>query len=191
MTDNKFKRSLVWDKDNSTFIQRIVFYHNQREMMGYSKKINFHERNDKDALLINWILRMYRDGYLDPKNTRIDSIEYIEYYRNTKPHPTLIFRLFYKYPEWNPEFLGNIRLVNFINRFYDMVDKGKTVDEICKALYVSNYSKAVDPLDLSTKRFMNERDLTNYCSELITKNKAEQGAVTNFFHKYKEKFLSK
>lgn len=188
-TTNKFTRG-IWDKTGSTFIQRIMFRNSQREMLGYSKKVAFNERNDKDALLTNWILRMYRDGYLDPKNTSKDAIDFIEYYQNTQPEPTLIIRLYYTYPEWNPAYLSNKRLVNFINRFYDGIEKGHTATEIYNRLYIRSHSREADPLDLSTMRFSNERHLSNYCAKLMADGKP-QGEVEHFFHQYKEKYLTK
>jgi hypothetical protein len=187
--ENRFKKG-IWDKEGSTFVQRILFANNH-EMLGYSRKIGFHERNDKDSLLINWILRMYRDGYLDPTNTNKDKIQFIEYYQNTRPDLTLIFRLHYDYPEWNPAFFGNKRLVSFINRFYLLIEKKTPVQEIYRTLYVRSHASETDPLDLSTMRFINERHLSTYCTKLIADGKRPQGEVEHFFHQYKQKFLAK
>lgn len=192
MTDkaNKFNKTLLWDKENSTFIQRIVLHQSRKEFFGYSKKIAFEEKNDKDAVLINWIIRMYETGYLDEKSTQRDKIEYIEYFRNDKPDPTFIVRLYYRYPEWNPAFLNNKRLVHFINKFYSMIEQGVGVAYIKKSLYINSRSKASDPLDLSVHRFSNERHLANFCADILNKQLRPEGEIQHFFHQYKQKYFS-
>ena len=89
----------AWNIYDSTFIQKI-FLQNGFELSGYSKKVGFAKKNDKQALLINWIIRMRKAGYLDCNCRKSRwKIDYIEYYINKQPYKEPILRLKYYYYE--------------------------------------------------------------------------------------------
>jgi hypothetical protein len=188
MTTNntRFSRG-KWDKENSTYMQ-IVQFKSGRSLAGFSKKIDFHERNDKVSLLTNWILRMLRDGYLDPSNTRVDPIECIEYYEvvtgehlfNARYHTVeIISENMYESEYYKP-------ILKFLEIMYALIDQGKSAAKIYEKLYVRSRQKTFDPLDHTKKRFMNIGMLSKYAQDLVETGKAEVGAVENFVVKYSE-----
>lgn len=178
-----------WDTLDSTYMQKIYFKGNKAPLIGYSKRSGYSERNDKLSLLTNWIIRMYTTGYLDPKNTTKDDIECIEYYFNKKAPPILIFRLYYDYAEWNPAYLDKKKLVDWIDRFYAMIEKGELPDNIYRAMYDKTRTRKEDPFDLSLKRFMNANHLAKYCSQLFRDGAYAAGEIERFYHAYWKKHL--
>ncbi|MEP5613719.1 MAG: hypothetical protein ABJP45_15815 [Cyclobacteriaceae bacterium] len=187
MRQNKFNDA-AWDSELATYKQLIQFQ-NGKSIDGYSKKIDCTEMNDKISLLTNWIIRMYKKGYLDPNNPARDPISFIEYKHNRTGE--LILRLYYNYCEWGESILEkrNIgKLITFINRFYELISAGHSSAEIVSKLYDSKAKKSVKLYDLDAKRFSNEQELVRYCHVLIHEKGADIGRVKTFFHAYKTKF---
>lgn len=184
---SKFARG-KWDKEKSTYMQ-VIKFQNGRDLAGFSAKIGFHERNDKLALIQNWILRMLRDGYLDRNNTTKDPIEGIEYYEvSTGVH---LFTCYYTSVEyisqeliesdyWKP-------VIRFLDKMYTMVEQKKPVSEIYEKLYTHTRKNSHDPLDIEKKRFLDFGSLKRYALELVDSGRAEPGAVEHFVTKYSEK----
>ena len=56
MRKDKFQDA-SWDIYHSTYIQQISLW-NGKVFTGYSKKNDFAEKNDKQALLVNWIIQL-------------------------------------------------------------------------------------------------------------------------------------
>lgn len=181
-----------YDKYNSTFRQRIVFAHTEKDLIGYSGKVSMSERTDKISGLCNWILRMLTSGYLDRHNPKKDEIECIEYYANQTDD--LIFKLTYDCCIWEPHMLtnkDNVRLVHFIEKFYDLISRGLTAEEIYNKLYYKNRNRKPDYLALDEPRFSNERELTRYCISILSYKKSTPGEVAKFMGAYRDKYFSK
>ncbi|MEP0366866.1 MAG: hypothetical protein ABJN36_11395 [Cyclobacteriaceae bacterium] len=188
--DNAFNYG-DWDKIGSTYKQIIVFT-SGKALVGFSKKIGFHERNDKIDLLTNWILRMYRDGYLNMKNPTRTEIDRIEYYNNLNGQHLMNLR--YEYPEvlcddinLNNEYYKKLRV--FINKFYDKVGTGVADHEIYRQLYVKTRKGKItnDLISIDQKRFENKDQLNLYARDLINIRKMPFGEVEHFVRKYCQK----
>ena len=187
MKKDKFQDA-SWDIYDSTYIQQISLQ-NGREFMGYSKKNGFAEKNDKQALLINWIIRMHKAGYLDAHHSdqrrRINSIEY---FINKHPSKEEILRLRYGYyeclsPSWGIE---NRQVIKFLDEFYEALRQGNTSK--IKALYVYKKTRYDDPFDLSVQRFITKKSLHEYCTRMIEQQKFTKDQAINYYHQYQEKF---
>lgn len=187
MEKNKFKTA-GWDTYDSTYIQRI-YLRNGKEFIGYSKRLGFAEKNDKQALLINFIIRMHKSGYLDenyPDTTR--RVYNIEYYLNHHPYKRVILCLFYKYYEcldsrWGVE---NKEVMRFLDTFYDALNKGEV--QKVKSLYVYKRNRFTDPFDLSQKRFITQKSLNDYCHRMMENNTFTPEQAKSFYAKYCEKY---
>jgi len=178
-----------WDIYDSTYIQ-LISLRNGLEFMGYSKKQGFAEKNDKQALLINWIIRMHKSGYLDSKHTdKRRAITEIEYYLNKHPHKTPILRLNYQYYEcldtrWAME---NKEVFKFLDSFYEALKSGDAHQ--IKSLYIYKKTRFNDPYDLSTKRFITKKSLRDYCHRMIEEKKFTKEQAIGFHQKYTEKYF--
>ena len=178
----------VWDKAHSTFV-RIIYLKNGYTLTGYSKKVGRNERRDKVDLLTNWILRDLRNGYLDKNttNNKITPIDRIEYYLSRGGAMEQIFNLYYDFPEWiTTRWLGNKKLVSFINRFYDLLRKGNDPTAIVNELEVRTRAPKLDPLDVSVRRFASVIDLNAYVIRLRSESDIPTEAIDHFYIKYKE-----
>ena len=186
------KNSPKFDPYNSTYRHRILFADGVKELIGYSNKQGWIEREDKIIVLINYILRLYKAGYLDRYNYTKDKIECIEFYANDDSN-TRIFTLFYSYCEWEPSMIGRKdfgRLITFIERFYEMVEKNTSPSKIYETLYYRGRRKRTAPLDLEIHRFQNEADLMRHCQSVVERELAEPSEVEAFFRKYRDKYLT-
>jgi len=190
MSQKKFKIA-GWDNYDSTYIQSILL-DNGLTLLGYSKKEGFAEKNDKQALLINWIVRMHKSGYLDvnhpDKKRRITEIEY---FLNKHPHKTTILRLNYHYyecldVEWA---MTNKQVFQFLDTFYEALKSGDTTK--IKSLYVHKKIRFSDPFDLSMQRFITKKSLMDYCHRMITEKKFTKEQAKGFHQKYTEKYFTK
>ena len=189
---NKQKTESIWDKTNSTYM-RIIYLKNGYTLTGYSKKYLQNERIDKIDLLTNWILRDFKNGYLDKKtaNTKITELDRIEYFIKQNGTYSPVINLYYDFPEWvNLKWAEQRKFAAFINKLYNMIRRNTGVSEIVNALEIRTRSSARDPLDISTARFMGLPDLNAYVHKLISEGNLEGEAIENFYRKYKEKFLS-
>jgi hypothetical protein len=186
------KNSPVWDKANSTFMRLIVLL-NGVTLTGYSKKVARNERNDKIDLLTNWILRDFKNGYLNrrTKNEKITQLDYIDYYKKTDNDYEPIIKLTYTHPEWlNPQWMENRKLYVFINRFYDFIEKGKDESFIINALEVKSRTAPQDPFNISFVRFTSIRDLNAYVDKLKNQNDLSMEAIEHFYRAYCAKHFS-
>jgi hypothetical protein len=186
------KNSPVWDKANSTFMRLIVLL-NGVTLTGYSKKVARNERNDKIDLLTNWILRDFKNGYLNrrTKNEKITQLDYIDYYKKTDNDYEPIIKLTYTHPEWlNPQWMENRKLYVFINRFYDFIEKGKDESFIINALEVKSRTAPQDPFNISLVRFTSIRDLNAYVDKLKNQNDLSMEAIEHFYRAYCAKHFS-
>lgn len=187
---NAFKKA-QWDKDNSTFYRNILLM-GKPLLVGYSKKMGMHERNDKMAVLINWIIRDYESGYLDPKNNRVDRIEKVEYFE--KSNDRHLFNLHYSYPEYvDPYLLEDDEfkpVVDFLNKFYTLIKQGVATYEIRQKLYIKGRSRPKeDPLDVSKRRFAQFEDLRNYVADLLLAGRVTPKQAEDFVVRYSEKWF--
>jgi hypothetical protein len=181
----------VWDKINSTFI-RIIYLKNGYTLTGYSKKVGRNERRDKIDLLTNWILRDFKNGYLDRStdNPRITPLDRIEYAMQLNGKIDPIVNLYYDYPDWvGIKWMSNKKFQSFITRFYDMVLKQVTPSEIVNRLEVRTRAPRFDPLDTSIPRFTSMRDLNSCVSRLKSDGDFPDEAINNFYRSYKEKYF--
>jgi len=187
MIKNKFQNA-SWDVYDSTYIQRISLQ-NGKEFLGYSKRSGFAEKNDKQALLINWMIRMHKSGYLDVKHhdsrRRINSIEY---FLNNRPYKKIVLCLYYSHYEcldsrWGME---NKEVIRFLDRFYEALNTGDA--QKIKLLYVHQKTRFSDPFDLSQKRFITLKSLHDYCHRMMESNTFTKEQAISFYHNYREKY---
>lgn len=182
----------VWDKLNSTFI-RIIYLKNGYTLTGYSKKVGRNERRDKVDLLTNWILRDFRNGYLDKNtlNSKITPLDNIYYSIQVEGRIEPVIELFYDYPNWiNLKWSSNKKFFAFITRFYDMVHRQVPPSEIVNRLEVRTRAERFDPLDTSTPRLSSMRDLNACVTRLRTEGNYSEEAIEAFYRKYKEKYFN-
>jgi len=191
MKNKKFEDA-EWGKKESTYKQEIYFK-SGIVLTGYSKRIAFEEKIDKIDALTNWICRMYRDGYLDQSNKRVDPIDHIAYSYN-KSGETL-FQLYYTHCEWqlSERMLDHPqleKLIRFIDTFYWLIKESRG-SEIYQQLFVGrSVPKKIDHFNLSQKRFMSEAELIRYCTMLKYDKKLPEGQVHDFYYKYCERYFS-
>lgn len=124
MTKNKFDKE-SYSRSNSSFMQIINFKHNGKPLVGYSNKPGFYEKNDKVAVLFNWIMRMYKSGYLDRTVGGVDEITNIEYYdlRQDRYAPPLMFTMYYTAAMWDPKYINVDMepLMKLLDSFFECV----------------------------------------------------------------------
>lgn len=192
MNIQKFtQREAVWDRKESTFV-RSIHLETGVSLTGYSKKVGRNERRDKTDLLTNWILRDYKNGYLDRKTTRsIDRLDRIEYYKKIDNDYELVIILHYTFADWGrSRWITNKKFFSFINRFYSMIEMGRSISEIVNALEVRTKASPQDPLDISVCRFPTMRDLNAYVVYLKTETDIPHDAIDSFYEKYKQKYFN-
>ncbi|MCV9389159.1 hypothetical protein [Reichenbachiella ulvae] len=183
---SKLYKERAWDSVESTYRQEIYLVNGYR-FLGYSKRVGMPEVKDKQILLQNWILRMYKAGYLDESNDRCHDAEKIEYYwkDNVKRNYKLAFTLYQDCFEWN-EAPYRPPIDEFLKSFYKIKAKGLDPHEL---LYTHKKASPSDPLDLSKKRFYDKEVLQRFCMKLIRSNAQELGAVKAFYINYCDKHL--
>lgn len=189
---NQSKNEAIWDKKNSTFM-RNIYCCNGYVFTGYSKKYKNNERRDKTDLLTNWILRDFKNGYLDKKtsNPKITEVDRVEYFQKRSERYEPIVNLYYDFAEWpDQKWMDNKKFFAFIYRFYDMIRKGIDATAIVNALEVRTRATRFDPLYLDTPRFSSMNDLNAYVYKLRQEEKEEIEAIENFYRKYKEKYFT-
>ncbi len=190
---NQNKNEAIWDKANSTFMRQI-YCCNGYAFTGYSKKYKNNERRDKTDLLTNWILRDFKNGYLDKKTTnpKITEVDRVEYFQKRNERYEPIVNLYYDFAEWpDQKWMDNKKFFAFIYRFYDMIRKGIDATAIVNALEVRTRAPRFDPLYLEAPRFGSMNDLNAYVYKLRQDGKEEIEAIENFYRKYKEKYFTK
>ena len=179
----------AWDIYDSTYIQ-LISLKNGLEFWGYSKRQAYAEKNDKQALLINWIIRMHKSGYLDinHQDKRRTIIE-IEYYLNDYPKKTPVLKLNYNYYEclntrWA---MDNKEVIYFLDKFYEALKSGD--EHRIKSFYIHKKTRYNDPYDLSIKRFITKKSLMDYCHRMIEEKKFTKEQANGFYQKYIEKYF--
>ena len=183
----------VWDKANSTYM-RIIYLENGYTLTGYSKKFLQSERRDKIDLLTNWILRDFKNGYLDKAtlNPKITPVNRVEYFIKQQNEYYSVINLYYEGPDWiNPKWLDQKKFYAFITKFYAMVRRNLAVSEIVNALEVRSRASSKDPFDISIPRFPNKPDLDAYMQRLLNDPNMEREAIENFYRKYNEKYFKR
>jgi hypothetical protein len=191
ITTREMKNEPVWDKTHSTYL-RIIYLKNGYTLTGYSKKVGRNERINKVDLLTNWILRDFKNGYLDKATTnpRITPVDRIEYYTKKGDAYEPIVWLYYDYANWiNPKWTENRKLVAFIERLYFLIQKGKDAAAISNELEIRTRAPKQDPLDISIKRFLNLNALNAYMIHLRSESDLPQESIDHFYRKYKEKYF--
>jgi len=175
-----------FDPDQSTYRQ-ILLFPNGKTLTGYSKRKFYAEVQNKTNLLTNWICRNHRDGYLDERNDRRDTVDSIDYYwKNKKGIWVHSFTMYQNYPVWHDSSQRHY-LDSFFESFYDLKRKG---EEVYDHLYVVDSAhRSFDPLDLSKHSYKSINFLRSHCERIITKNIRELGEVKNFYIQYVEKYF--
>jgi len=173
------------DSFNSTYIYYITF-DNGKKIPGYSANSGFQEKNDKQAVLINYVLRMYKRGYLDYNNPPKDRIQYIDIFLNHRTEEKIIFRLYYDYYEVYTTSDNFMIFAKFLDNFYTSVKNKESVKTIYYKYYRSDKSKQIDPFDYKSKRFITQKSLTNFCSIMYDKKVFTMEQTQHFELKYIE-----
>lgn len=183
MKNNSFNNA-HWDKKNSTFRSEMM----PLGWIGYSRRIGHDEKKDINSLLSNWILRLYRDGYL--RDSKKPDIYELTFYHNHSNE--FVIKLYKNHAEWNPKFLANTsysRFVDFIEIFYQLINKNYNAEVIYDKLYVRSKNN-LDPLSLEHHRFATFNDLAAHCKEVFRRSLAEPGHIVQFYVSYAQKFFS-
>lgn len=180
-----FFRKAKWDSVNSTYKQ-IIHFQNGKSIDGYSKRIGFDEVKNHQLLLQNWILRSFKDGYLNSGSGQVDPVICIEYFfRSTDQRFIHAFTLYQDYFEWNPDHYREY-LDQFFVKFYGLKQAGKNPYQI---LYSNHRSKRPCPLSLDTKRFTNKDSLKQHCIRIMLDDSFAKGKVIDFFIQYSNRHL--
>jgi len=175
-----------WDESNSTYCQ-VIHFENGKSLQGYSKRVGFNEKNDKVALLTNWILRSMKIGYLDPNNPDKSEIICIEYYQNEIDGQNMFLRLYYNYYELAELQMENKKLIRFLDAFYQMINDNIATSIICDKLHVKARAYKDNPLSIETHRYRDPMQLLRHCQRIS--NTIDPRDVLNFFHEYMSKFF--
>ena len=190
---NQFNKS-PWDPLYSSFMQ-VIEFKSGKTITGWSKKVDFAERKNKDDLLCNMILRMYIIGYLDPDNPAKDPINFIEYYdmRYNRADPNRIMRLYYSFPEFEPDSISKYKVIaDWVNKFYDLVNQKIEPEIIYKKMMIrSKRRNEEDPLRIEGGRFSNPSHLSQYCLYLMENSIRAKGEVEHFYRGYMNKVFKK
>jgi hypothetical protein len=172
------------DNYNATFKQ-IVLFDNGKAMTGYSANAGFSEKHDKQAVLINWILRMHKAGYLDLTDTSKDLIVHIEYFLNLVSGQRILLRLYYDYYEVldpNPNYAS---VIAFLDDFYADIKRGFTSQQLYSKYYRSDRTKIIDPMDFKFKRFYTLKSLEKFCASMVDKKQFSNDQALYFARKYR------
>ena len=183
----------VWDKVNSTFM-RNIYCCNGYVFTGYSKKYKNNERRDKTDLLTNWILRDFKNGYLDKKTTnpKVTEVDRLEYFQNRNQRFEPVINLHYDFADWpDQRWMDNKKFFCFITRFYDMIRKGLDASTIVNALEIRTRAPRFDPFHLDAPRFASMNDLNAYVFKLRHEEKEQPEAIEHFYRKYKDKYFNR
>ncbi len=167
-----------YDKENATYIQLINFV-NGIQLPGYSKKVGFAEPVDPINCLTNFILRMWETEYLRP-SARIDPVKSIEYRLNHAPY-TSIVSCTYEYPMISPEYLADRRFVDWLNAFYEDVNKKKPLSYMLKKYKRKGRLTEVDDLDVSQYGFTRPDHLLRHVFKLIEEKKHPLEHIQHFY----------
>lgn len=172
-----------WDSVNSTYKWHIHLA-NGKILTGYSKGLNVPEIIDKDTLLQKNIVRLFNNGYLNPKNMyQRKRTEKIDFFMNQEfaDNPFLtLYQTTYESIDYQ-----NDNTISFLERFYTMIESGKEVRNLVKTAR----KDFIPPDDLSRPRFSTPQRLQNFCNEMVRKGVWNKGRAKAFFHAYKEKFF--
>lgn len=113
-----------FDPVNSTY-RHEIYLSNGKILTGYSKGLNLPELADKDTLIQRVTVRLFRNGYLHPQSKgKSKETACIAFFTNHPVDPELIVFLYPKTYELATEELGNSVLINFLDRFYEMIKTG-------------------------------------------------------------------
>jgi hypothetical protein len=184
-----FKNSQKYDQSNSTFKQ-IIYLTNGKFFVGYSKKLGYNEKVDKVALLKNWILRMYKSGYLNKINIGTQKeIDEIHYFINDHIEAPLLTLNYSSYEVSNIEWCtSNFKIIQFLDTFYNYI----RTDKEFKISRLFDYSKGekLDKLKTDTKRFLTHKALYNWIKSEIEKKDFTTFELSNFYNSYKIKYFN-
>lgn len=156
-------------------------------MRGYSGKMGFGERDDDNSVLVNLWLRLFKSGYLNPDNNRVDEIEKIDFFHN-RDSKELIYSAYYDFPDWT-NYEGLDTAYDKINKIYKAIhDEGF---EVAYQRYYNNSRKQLpNDYSIDTPRFDSIGQLWYYAINLIDKKKRPKSEVYHFVRKYKDKYFS-
>ena len=202
------------DPYKSTF-KRVTILKNGISWTGYSKAKDVryydgesnewkttekNEKLDKIGLICNWILREYKNGYLQmnhPHKTELDRMEFSFHSPMGSLQYLPIVTLYYTFPDWdNSIWFGTGQYAEFeqwISRFYQLVKLNSTYEEMHRVLFFAREAKqdnkpARDPFNMKNKRFSTMNDLNLYCTSL--KLHYPIGEIMHFYNQYKAKYFN-
>jgi hypothetical protein len=210
----KEKKNFDGDPLGSTYM-RITYLKNGIIWKGYSKEKDIkyfdkesnqwitkvkNEKHDKMGLLCNWILREYKNGYLQINHPHKSELDRMEFYWHS-PFGSLqylpIVTLYYTFPDWdNSAWYGRKEFEEFekwISRFYKLIKMQSSYDEMHRLLFYQREAKlqnksARDPFSTKHKRFSTVEDLNAFCSTL--RDLHPRGEIMHFYNEYKAKYFN-
>lgn len=173
------------DSFSSTYFYKFLFK-NGNIMPGHSQRVGFTEKTDKQHVLINWTLRMYKIGYLDYHNPTKETIDKIEVYLNAREGKKLLFVLFLDYYEVHTEHSAFMVYAQFLDKFYESIRKKEDVKTIYYKYFCNEKSEKIDPFDIKKRRWITSAALANYCKIMYDKKVFTLEQAQYFERKYIE-----
>ncbi len=210
----KQRNSFDGDPFKSTF-KRITYLKNGYTFVGYSKAKDLKyfdkdsnewitkeksEKKDKIGLICNWILREYKNGYLQinhPHKTETDRIEFSMHSPLGSLQYLPIVTLYYTFPDWaNSVWFGKKEFEEFekwIAKFYRLIKMQSPYDEMHRLLFYgretnSQNKEARDTFSTKHRRFSTIEDLNAYCATL--RDEYARGEIMHFYNEYKAKYFN-
>ena len=184
-----FNQSNKYDQANSTFKQ-IIYLTNGKQFIGYSKKLGYNEKADKITLLKNWVLRMYKAGYLNQANKGTQKeIDEIHYFINDHIATPILTLNYKSYEVVNIEYCHeNFKIIQFLDTYYDYINNGNEF----KISRLFDYSKGdkLNKLDVNVKRFLTHKALYNWIKSELEKNTYTKSELSNYYNAFKTKYFN-
>jgi hypothetical protein len=189
MPKKNFYNNAKYDKDHATF-EQIIFLSNGKQFIGYSKKMGYDEKADKVALLKNWILRMFKAGYLNPENIGTQKeIDQIDYFLNDHIKQPILILKYDHYEVVHPEWAtNNFKIIQFLDTYYLYI-KNQDYHKITRLFDYSKGEK-MNKLDLNVQRFMSEKALTNWCKSELEKNTYTPQELRSYWKQYNHRYFN-
>jgi len=181
----KFNES-SYDRVNSTYVQ-IIYFENGKHIVGYSKKVGHLEAVDPIYCLTNFILRMYRDGYLRP-SPKVTPVECIVYELN-QPRRGWIVTCYYDRYDISPDWISDKILVKWLSDFYRDIRNNKSLDYILEKYGRRGRSERSLVLNPNKITFTNLNHLLDYVEKLLDSRRYSPGEIKHFYIQCRQKFV--
>ncbi len=177
------------DQEGSTYVSHTYFKGNPKPLIGWSKKEEYPEKNDKKHLLTNWLIRLHRSGYLDPAHSVCKEVERVQFLINRSNKVIMTVRPLFT--DYHSDLIENERyksLRQWMNEFHILIRKGATNRTITEALY-NGKIQIVNDLSLTRAKFADYDSLLLACQYYMGERRHEPSAIRHFFREYSIKYF--